>query len=323
MPETGGDALIACLAQLTRRFDRPRSAAAIRAGLPDPAAPMTPALFVRAAGQAGLVAEVVEIDDPMRLETPAVIALRSGGAVILERFGGDGADILSPGGKRRTVTPRQLRNAVGAYAIAVQPARSARGASRATAAESAEGWLAAALRPYLWTYAQGALGALLINIFQLAAPIFIMTVYDRVVPTMALDTLYALAIGVSVVVLFDLLVRTARAYLIDAAGRGADDALAARLFDQILDMRLAARPSSSGAFANAAREYESLREALTAATLVSFVDAPFILIFIAVIALIGGSMAIVPAVAAIAIIALGAAMHWPLARAAKRAHEDG
>lgn len=323
MAEADGDALIACLAQLTRRFDRPRSAAAIRAGLPDPSAPMSPALFVRAAAQAGLSAQVVEAPDPAKIETPAVVALRDGGAVICERIAGGEAEILSPSGKRRGVSLRQLRRVAGGYAITVSPARGADGAAETTVADSAEAWLSAALRPYLWTYAQGALGALMINLFQLAAPIFIMAVYDRVVPTMALDTLTALAIGVSVVVLFDLLVRTARGYLIDVAGRGADEALAARLFDRILDMRLAARPSSSGAFANAAREYETLREALTAATLVSLVDAPFILLFVAAIALIGGPLAIVPVVAAVLIVGLGVAMHWPLARAARRAHEDG
>jgi ATP-binding cassette, subfamily C, bacterial LapB len=158
----------------------------------------------------------------------------------------------------------------------------------------------------------------LINAFALASPLFIMNVYDRVVPNRAIETLWVLAFGALTVFLFDFLLRNLRGYFVDSAGKIADIKLAARIFEQVLGIRMAARPASAGAFANNLREFESLRDFFTSASLVTLVDLPFVMFFIAIVWLIGGPIAIVPTVAVPLVIAVGLILQMPLNRVVRR-----
>lgn len=144
-------------------------------------------------------------------------------------------------------------------------------------------------------YAQVVLAAAVTNVFALSTSLFSMTVYDRVIPNDAMESLAALAIGMGVVVLFDMAIKLIRAYFIDIASRRADLDIGERVFDQVLRMPLAARRGASGAFASTMREFETLREFFTSATLVAIVDLPFILLFLVVIFMIGGWLVLVPA----------------------------
>ncbi len=132
--------------------------------------------------------------------------------------------------------------------------------------------------PSRWPiYGEVLIASLLINLFALVTPFFTMNVYDRVVPNLAVETLWVLAIGVSIVYGFDLLLRTLRAYFIDIAGKRVDVTLSVNLFSKVLGIRMADRPASVGAFANNVQEFESLREFVTSATITALVDLPFAL----------------------------------------------
>ena len=146
-------------------------------------------------------------------------------------------------------------------------------------------------------YAEVLIAAFVINCFALASPLFVMNVYDRVVPNNATSTLWVLAAGVLIVFLFDFLLKSLRGYFVDSAGRIADIKLASILFEQVMGIRMAARPRSAGAFAAHLREFESLRDFFTSATLMTLVDLPFIAFFIVIVWLIGGPLAIVPTAA--------------------------
>jgi ATP-binding cassette subfamily C protein LapB len=138
------------------------------------------------------------------------------------------------------------------------------------------------------------IASLLINLFALASPLFIMNVYDRVVPNHAVETLWVLAIGVAIVYGFDLLMRTLRGYFVDIAGKRADIILSATVFERVLGIKMAARPPSVGAFANNLHEFDSFRDFFTSATLGTIIDLPFVCLFIFIIWLIAGPLAIVP-----------------------------
>ena len=90
--------------------------------------------------------------------------------------------------------------------------------------------------------------------------LFIMNVYDRVVPNNALETLAVLALGVGAAVGFEFLAKTLRSYFLDVAGKKADVLLAGTLFHQAMGLTMEARPTSSGSFASQLREFESLRD---------------------------------------------------------------
>jgi ATP-binding cassette subfamily C protein LapB len=171
----------------------------------------------------------------------------------------------------------------------------------------------------LWpVYGHVAVAAVAINLLGLVGSVYAMNVYDRVVPNNAMETLWVLTIGVLAVNVFEFLLRTARAYFIDAAGKAADSVIASRLVEHILAMRLEARPQSTGALASNVRDYEALRDFFTSATLVALVDLPFVGIFVAATWMLAGPLAWIPIVAMPLVVLAGMAVQWPLARAVER-----
>jgi ATP-binding cassette subfamily C protein LapB len=155
-------------------------------------------------------------------------------------------------------------------------------------------WLSAPLATHRATYVRAGVAALFTNIFALATALYSMTVYNRIVPNNALSSLIALSIGMGLVLVFDFAMRMLRGWFVDVAGRDVDAALADAIFARLVAMRLADRQGSSGAMAGLLREVEVVRELFASATLVALVDIPFILLFLLVIALIGGPLVLVP-----------------------------
>jgi len=174
-----------------------------------------------------------------------------------------------------------------------------------------------------WVYAQVALAALLVNIFALASSVFAMIVYDRVIPNNATDTLIALLIGVSIIFISDFLIRTVRGYFLDLASSKADATIADSLFEQILDAQMQSRRGSTGALASTLKEFESIRDFLTSATLTTFIDVPFALLFLFIIFLIGGPIVWVPAAAIPVMLLAGLAVQPQLKKLIKESQEDG
>lgn len=174
------------------------------------------------------------------------------------------------------------------------------------------------LRGPLWAnrglFGQVALAAALINIFGLATSLFSMTVYNKIVPNNAADSMTALLIGIAMVLVFDFVLRTLRGYFVDVAGQSIDRALGEAIFARLLGMKLADRKGSNGAFAGLLREFETLREFFASATVTALVDVPFILLFIAVIWLVAPALAWIPLLAIPLVIGLAWASQPLLAR---------
>ncbi len=167
------------------------------------------------------------------------------------------------------------------------------------------------------------MAAVLVNIFAIVSPLFVMTVYDRVVPNSATDTLWVLAIGVFIVFGFDFLLKMLRVYFVDVAGKNADIILASRIYEQVLSIQMASKPSSSGGFANQLREFETVREFVSSATLVALVDLPFVFLFVGVIAFIGGKIAYIPLIAIPIVILATLILQGPLSAWVRRAFREG
>src|SRR5687768_5938659 len=156
-------------------------------------------------------------------------------------------------------------------------------------------WLAGPLRKNRSIYIKVGLAAAMINMFALVTSLFTMTVYDRVVPNNAFDSLVGLSIGLGIVLIFDFVLKLVRAYFVDVAGARIDRDIGKAIFKKILAMRFDLGRSSTGGLAGLVREIETLRDFFASATLTALVDLPFIVITLAVIALIGGWIVLVPA----------------------------
>ena len=158
-------------------------------------------------------------------------------------------------------------------------------------------WLRAPLWANRALFGQAALAATLINLFALATSLFSMAVFNKVIPNNAAESMLALVIGISLVIVFDFVLRLLRGYFIDIAGQNIDRTLGKALFDRLLGMQLADRRGSNGAFARLLREFETLREFFASATIAALVDVPFVLVFIAVIGVVAPPLMVVPLLA--------------------------
>lgn len=184
-------------------------------------------------------------------------------------------------------------------------------------------WFWSALSANRWSYVQVALAAALANLLGLATSVFIMVVYDRVLPNEATESLIALTFGVGIALVFDFALKLLRAGFIDRAGQNADMFMGRRVFDQLLNIQMKSRTGSTGAMTSTVREFETLREFFTSATLVAVVDLPFIALFIFVIYLVGGDLALVPALAVPVVLLAGLVVQPILSRMAEKSLADG
>ncbi len=155
-------------------------------------------------------------------------------------------------------------------------------------------WLSGPLAANKAIYIKVAIAAAMINFFALVTALFTMTVYDRVVPNNATELLIGLTIGLVFVVIFDFVLKLLRAYFVDVAGARIDADIGKSIFEKILTSRFELGRGSTGGLAGLVREIETLRDFFASATLTALVDLPFIFITLAVIAMIGGWIVMVP-----------------------------
>lgn len=321
------DPLLSCLAALTRLLGRPTSPQALTAGLPLSEGKLTPELFARAAERAGLSARLLRrplasIDD---LVLPCVLLLRDRRAVVMvRRDGAGGVEIVLPesGDGTTVIAEKELDERYTGYAFFARPALGFLQRDRELLAERSGHWFWSVILRQWPVYAEVVLAAALINCFAVATSLFAMNVYDRVVPNNAIETLWVLSLGIFIVLIFDFLLKMLRGYFVDAAGKVADIKLASRIFEHVMNMRMASRPRSAGAFASNLREFETLRDFFTSATLASLVDLPFLALFVAIIWMIGGVVAVVPLLGIPLVIGAGLLVQIPLDRAVRRTFKE-
>lgn len=144
-------------------------------------------------------------------------------------------------------------------------------------------------------YFQVILASFLINIFALASSLYIMTVYDRVIPNNATESLMVLTVIILVVVAFDFVMKIIRGSFVDRASLRVDKVVSTELFDRISRHDTSLNRKSTGGLASTVRDFDSLKDVIGSASFTVFADLPFIFLFLVVIYLIGGPISAVPA----------------------------
>ena len=175
-------------------------------------------------------------------------------------------------------------------------------------------WFWSAFLENKQTYYKVMLAATLVNFMSVGSSIFIMVVYDRVLPNSAYESLYALTIGMALVIVFDFILKMLKTYFIDYAGEFVDKNVGDTIFNRLLDAPTAVVTGPVGATANTFKEFDSVRDFFTSATLSLIVDIPFIFLFIFVIYLIAGPLAYIPLVAVPVVLLIGILLQPFLAR---------
>ncbi len=184
-------------------------------------------------------------------------------------------------------------------------------------------WFFSAFRKSKWIYVQVMMAAMVSNFLSLSVALFTMTVYDRVIPNGAFESLIALSIGVMIALGFDFIIKSIRANFVDTASKRADLEISRRLFEKILTLTPNEQRQKTGAMAGTIREFETLREFFNSSTLVILIDLPFVFFFIYVISLIAGPLAYVFLISVPLVIIVGLGIQPFLARVTKGAVESG
>lgn len=320
--------LIACLQILAGHYGRRTSVNSLLAGLPIPVAGITPSLFERAALRADLNAKLIE--RPLEAlaiapNLPCILVLDHKQACILWeiRYPPKHPPKKDPGkeievhpetlfvvqfpetpDERKIIKISDLKGIYSQYAFYVRPIARVDERAGPAVIDTAQDWFWGSLKANWKIYKEVILATVMTNFFALASTLYIMNVYDRVIPNSAYETLWVLSIGALTVYVFDFVIKNLRAFFLDVAGRKADVKISAKLYEQMLGMTLAARPASAGVLASNMREFETIRDFFTSATMTALVDVPFAFFFILIIAIIAGPLAIIPLVA-IPIVVIG------------------
>ncbi|MGS1106657.1 type I secretion system permease/ATPase [Achromobacter anxifer] len=300
------DPLLDCLVEITRLHGVTATSQALSAGLPLEKHRLTPALLPRAAARAQLSARVVKrkLEDIPQDLLPAILLLRGERACLLLSADGDKYLISHPelGGSSVEMTTETLAEQYTGLVCFVRPQFRFDARAPEVAKVRERHWFWAAIMENRRMYRDALIAALLINIFAMAMPLFTMNVYDRVVPNNAIETLWVLAIGIALVIIFNMILSTARSHVVDSASKRVDVRLSAQIMERVLDLRLEGRPVSVGSFAANLRSFESIRDFIASATITTLVDLPFILLFLAALVWISPWMILPPLVAIVIIL---------------------
>ncbi|MDD5391312.1 MAG: type I secretion system permease/ATPase [Gallionellaceae bacterium] len=297
--ETTADAVLDRLVFLARFFGRGVDAAQIVAGIPLPEGRVTRQELAECAGRAGLSLTPCKAG-PAQLRVSALPALAmtsAGEALVILKRDGERLECAQTAIEGLTWLP--LATVAAEYAgdwYYVRPVFYFDARSLLYQKTHPRRWFWDVFLENRPIYGWALLATAMINLFGAVIPFFTMAVYDRVVPNNALDSLWVLTTAVLVVTVFDLFIKMLRSYLLESAGRRADIAMSSHIFAHSLKLRAASRPASGGVLANVVRDFESVREFFTSTTLTLLGDMPFMLFYIAMIALVGGWLALVPLV---------------------------
>ena len=234
------------------------------------------------------------------LAMPAIIILNNEEAAVITDVKGHGEErtyvIRQGDAPAHEISHKDLESKYLGFCWFIKPKLTADHRSELPEYHLPKAWFWKVIARFKKYYYQVILASFLINILALISSLYVMNVYDRVIPNEAYSTLWVLSIGVFLAILFEFIAKMIRSHLTDIAGKKADLIISSALFRRVMALRLIERPISSGSYANNLRDFEAVREFMTSASLLVLVDAPFLLLFLFVMFIIGGKLAIVPAV---------------------------
>lgn len=292
------DSLLDSLVLICRIQGIATSRDALVSGLPLRDGKMTPALLKRSAERANLAVTILKKPfNSVRQEfLPAILLLKGEEACVLTKLdvkNNQASVILPELGEAEILIPiNELEGRYSGYLIVAKAKYVFDQRAPSVGKVRLRHWFWGTLAENSRIYRDIMIAAFVVNMFALAMPLFTMNVYDRVLPNRATETLWVMAIGISLIVIGDLILRTVRGYFLDWASTRVDVKLTARIMEQVLGIRLEQRPNSVGSFASNLRSFETVRDFITSATITTLIDIPFSLIFIAVMAWISWPMII-------------------------------
>jgi ATP-binding cassette subfamily C protein LapB len=319
-PSKSSDPLLVCLALAAKHLGLTLHVPALRAGFAlDDEGRVGRDSYPELAQKHGLIAawSRTPLASIPSYALPVLVPLVDGRACVLRSIDRGEAKLLWPeGGMEEMSVPLERLAGMAlpeVLVVKLPPQRNAQ--TLAPLQGAAFSWFWGTLWRFRSFYFESMAATVVANILTLASVFFTMNVYDRVVPTQAYASLWTLAIGTSVAIGFEFVMRWLKARLVDLGGKKADLAINAILLREVMSIRLEHRPQSVGVFASSMRDFESLRDFFSSASLVVLADMPFVLLFLAMIAVVAGPLAWIPALAVPVLVIQGMLAQRPLMKA--------
>ena len=142
------------------------------------------------------------------------------------------------------------------------------------------GELRAALRAHRSALIGIATASGLVSLLSLTAPLFMLQVYDRVLPSRSVPTLVGLALLVLVLFAFQGLLDMLRGRILLRVGRGIDERLSPRVFELVMRAPLQGRAAAEGQ--QPIRDLDNVRSFMSSTGLTAFFDLPWLPVYVAV-----------------------------------------
>ncbi|TNH04383.1 type I secretion system permease/ATPase [Testudinibacter sp. TR-2022] len=258
------------------------------------------------------------LEDIPSLAMPVVVLLKNEEAAVIVSIEGYGQDrvykIQQLDGLTQLISHQELNKSYLGYCWFIKPKLGIDSRSELPEYKLPKAWFFKVIWRFKRYYYQVILATFIINFLALVSSLYVMNVYDRVIPNQAYNTLWVLSIGVFIAISFEFIAKMIRGHLTDIAGKKADLIISSALFRRVVGLKLQERPASSGSYASNLRDFESVRDFMTSASLLTLVDLPFLFLFITVIWLVAGSLAIVPSIIIPLVIFVGFLAQGPLAK---------
>lgn len=323
MQQPDTDSWINVMVRAAGRFGLPADAPAVRQQMRWFESLPLNARLERLSGLMGLQVRVVELEK-MRWNAqnlPVIVQLESGELMLLESIDADGlvAYWLSEGGDlvREEALETLLTRVKPEVVMLGIAARGRDSRIDDFTRPWEEHWFWRHFRHAKRKLSEIALASVLGNVLALAGILFSMQVYDRVIPAQSIPTLWVLFIGVLFAALLEFMIRLARTHVSDIMGKHIDLNVSSLFFARAMAIKNDSRPKSTGSFISQLREIDQVRELLTSTTVGAAMDIPFVLLFLGIMALVGGPLVIIPLIAIPLIVIPGILVQWPMAKLAK------
>ncbi|WP_172806911.1 type I secretion system permease/ATPase [Endozoicomonas arenosclerae] len=319
------DPLINCLEELTRYFHCDVSVETLLSGLPVSEQGLLPSQCQRALAKAGLESSLSE--QPLKTisssDLPVILLLLNDKATVVYQCNAKtGKAIIGESvNDRKEIDIQDIEGIYSGYLIQVKPEKKYSEATSEKSSSNHYPWFRDAILPYWGTFRDVLIASFMVNLFALVSPLFVMNVYDRVVPNQAYETLWVLVAGVFIAFSFDFGIKLIRARAIDQVGKQIDIRLSAKLLEKILGLKLAVRPGATGSFMNNLAEFDSIRQFLTSATILTLIDLPFVLLFLSLITWIAPSLVAIPLVCMALAAGVAVLINSPLQKAIEKSQQ--
>lgn len=263
---------------------------ALVSGLPLTDGKLTPSVFKRAARRAQLSSRLLqrELTEINTALLPAILLLEDEKVCVLTSMNLDDGkvEVIYPDLDDAAVelSFNDLEAQYAGYVIYCRPDFKPERQHAEFGADKKRHWFWGIIRQNRRLYADVILAAVLVNLFAVAMPLFVLNVWDRVLPNAATETLWAMVVGLVIILAASLVLKLLRAWYVDLAASRADIRLSSRIMERVLAMKMQDQPEASGALAANIQSFEAVRSFIGSLTVIALVDFPFVLLFIGIIA---------------------------------------